>query len=512
MLPVLAALGPILLLLPGLVPDATADRLPHVMRRVVPMAALAAAVIALVVAVALLLGGAAWPGFLIHLDAVSATMFLLVGAVGAAVADYSRRYLDGEARQGRFMKWLSLTLAAVLALVLAGNLVLLALAWIGAGLGLHRLLLFYGDRPAARLAARKARMANLVADGALIVAVAVAAATFGGVGLAHIRAEAGAMAGGGSEGGATGGVHVVALLLAVAAIFKSAQLPAQGWLTEVMETPTPVSALLHAGIVNAGGFLLVRMADTMALSAGALDLLLLVGAATAVTGAAVMLTQTSVKVNLAWSTVAQMGFMVMQVGLGAFAAALLHLVAHGLYKAHAFLSAGGVATAPRPERPAPLPNRVLIPSLIVAVAAVLAVGWALGMPATRDPGPAVLGAVLAMALVPTLAQGAMGSARLMARGAAVMGAVAVAYFGLQAGAAALLRGALPAMVAERSGLAPLLCVLAVLAFGALLVLFVSRRSPEPKPWLEALYVHLHNGLYLNVAWNRLAGRGLPETR
>lgn len=510
MLPWLAALGPVLLLLPGLVPSESADRSPHQMRRAVTAAACAAGGIAVVVALALLISGENRPGFLIRLDGVSATMFLLVGAIGAVVADYSRRYLDGEPGQGRFFKWLSLTLAAVLLLVLSGNLILLAAAWIAAGLGLHRLLLFYGDRPAARLAARKARMANMVADGALVLAVVVAAAVFGGFGIEHIREKASAMA----QGGATGGVHVVALLLAVAAIFKSAQLPAHGWLTEVMETPTPVSALLHAGIINAGGFLLVRTADIVALSAGTLDLLLLVGAATAVFGAAVMLTQTSVKVNLAWSTVAQMGFMVMQVGLGAFAAALLHVVAHGVYKAHAFLSAGGVATAPRPERPAPLPNRVLIPSLIGAVATVLIVGWALGMPATSNPGPAVLGAVLAMALVPTLAQGAQGSPRLMARAAAVMGAVAVVYFALQAGASALLRGSLPALVAERSALAPVLCVLAVLAFALLLVLFVARRSPAPKPWLQALYVHLHNGLYLNAAWNRLAGRNAaaPEAR
>ncbi len=502
MLPWLAALGPLLLLLPGLIPEAAADRDPRRMRRLVTAAACAAAAIALIVAAALLISGRSRPGFLIQLDGVSATMFLLVGCIGAVVADYSRRYLDGDPGQGRFFKWLSLTLAAVLLLAVSGNLILLAAAWIAAGLGLHRLLLFYGDRPAARLAARKARVANIAADGALVLAVAVAAAVFGGVGVEHIREKAAAMA----EGGATGGVHAVALLLALAAILKSAQLPAHGWLTEVMETPTPVSALLHAGIINAGGFLLVRTADVVALSAGTLDLLLLVGAATAVFGAAVMLTQTSVKVNLAWSTVAQMGFMVMQVGLGAFAAALLHVVAHGIYKAHAFLSAGGVATAPRPERPAPLPRRVLIPALFGAVGAVLLIGAALGMPATSNPGPAVLGAVLAMALVPTLAQGAMGSSRLMARAAALMGAVAVVYFALQAGAAALLGGSLPAGAAERTAFAPVLCVLAVLAFGALLVLFVARRSDAPEPWLQALYVHLHNGLYLTAAWNRLAGR------
>ncbi len=128
--------------------------------------------------------------------------------------------------------------------------------------------------------------------------------------------------------------------LAAAALLKSAQFPVHGWLTEVMETPTPVSALLHAGVINAGGFLLIRFADVMLLAPGVLAVLVMVGGFTALFGGLVMLTQPAVKTSLAWSTVAQMGFMILECGLGLFPLALLHIVAHSLYKTHSFLASG----------------------------------------------------------------------------------------------------------------------------------------------------------------------------
>jgi NAD(P)H-quinone oxidoreductase subunit 5 len=126
-----------------------------------------------------------------------------------------------------------------------------------------------------------------------------------------------------------------------------------------METPTPVSALLHAGVINAGGFLLIRFADVMLLSPGVLAVLVMLGGFTALFGGLVMLTQSAVKTSLAWSTVAQMGFMILQCGLALFPLALLHIVAHSLYKAHAFLASGaggdGVAAIRRPG-PVAIPN------------------------------------------------------------------------------------------------------------------------------------------------------------
>lgn len=501
----LAALGPALLALPGLVPAAVADANPRPYRRAVLAAALAALGLAAFVAAVLAWTGRAVPSALIQLDAVSATMFLLVSGVGAAVADFARRYLDGDAGQGRFMRWLSLALASTLALVLAGHVAVLAVAFILSGMFLGRLLLFYGDRPGAVLAARKNAWVSRAADACLVLGAALVWLSLGTGSVAGIKAALAALP------EAPLAVCAAAVLLALAAILKSAQFPAHAWLTEVMETPTPVSALLHAGIINAGGFVLVRLADVMATSAAALDLLLLVGAFTAMFGAAVMLTQTSVKLNLAWSTIAQMGFMIMQVGLGAWAAALLHIVAHAIYKAHAFLSAGGVAQSRRPAKPDPLPLRVLLPAMAGAVLLTLTTGALLGMPATTDPGPAVLGAVLVMALVPTLASGAAQGGAYGVRAVAIAAGVAVAWFGLQAGAAALLAPALPAHAPDRSILAPLLSVLAVLSFAALLALNVARRAPVPARWVEALYVHLHHGFYVNALMTRLAARIRPAS-
>jgi NAD(P)H-quinone oxidoreductase subunit 5 len=501
-----AALAPALLLVPGLIPAARADAEPGRVRLLALRMGLAAFALAAFVALALAWTGRALPGPIVQLDAVSAAMFLLVSGIGAIVLHYSVRYLDGDPGQGRFFKWLCLTIAAVLALVISGNLILLAACWIATGYGLHRLLLFYPERAGAQLAARKMRLASHVADAALVLAVVLAAQALGSLTIAGIQANARAMLASG-EGSAA--ITLAALLLVLSAVIKSAQFPAHGWLAEVMETPTPVSALLHAGIINAGGFLIVRLADIVALSGASLDLLLLIGAVSAVFGAAVMLTQTSVKVNLAYSTVAQMGFMTMQLGLSAFAAALLHVFAHGLYKAHAFLSAGGVAQTRRPERLPRLPMRVLLPSLLAAVLLVLLVGAALGMPLTSAPGPAVLGAILVMSIVPTLATAALESGRpaFALRAVAIAAGVAVAWFGLQAGAAALLAPALPPVTAPRGLLAPAIAILAVLAFAGLLVLNVWRRQADPDGAAGALYVHLVNGLYVNSAANaRLAGK------
>jgi NAD(P)H-quinone oxidoreductase subunit 5 len=135
-------------------------------------------------------------------------------------------------------------------------------------------------------------------------------------------------------------VNLAALLLAIAVLLKSAQLPLHGWLIQVMEAPTPVSALLHAGIVNLGGYVLIRLAPLMTASTAAQTLLVIAGSLTAALAGVVMLTRITIKVRLAWSTVSQMGFMVMECGLGLYDLAFLHLLAHSLYKAHAFLTAG----------------------------------------------------------------------------------------------------------------------------------------------------------------------------
>ncbi|WP_289015684.1 proton-conducting transporter membrane subunit [uncultured Methylobacterium sp.] len=408
--------------------------------------------------------------------------------------------------------WLCLTLAAVLGLVTSGNLFQLALAWIATSLCLHQLLVFYPDRPKAQLAARKKFLISRLGDLCLVGALVLIYGAFGSLDLPAIASAARQLQQSGADQTL---LHAAAALIVASALLKSAQFPFHGWLPEVMETPTPVSALLHAGIINAGGFLILRLSDVVALSTPALDALAIVGGFTALFGSVVMLTQTSVKVSLAWSTIAQMGFMLLQCGLGAYAAAMLHIVAHALYKAHAFLASGSIidlaraSWAPAPSgRPHPL--RL---AAVLAGAGVLSVamGTLFGASLTETPGVFVLGFILLMGLAQLIdaSLGAQPSLRVAAGGLALAVAVAVAYFALQLGAEHLLAAALPANQALRGPLDLAIVGLTVLSFASVTVLqsLLPFRAAEPR-W-QSLYVHLANGLYLNALANRLTLRLWP---
>lgn len=515
----LILLGPLALATIGATPKPVADRRPKTLARPAVAAAFLSLALAGCAAVAVALyGPLATPsvgvngiGFGLYLDALSAVMLCLVAFVGLIVIVYSRNYVDGDPRHGRFTAGLCLTLAAVLVLIASGNLFQFALAWVATSLGLTRLLLFYRERPAAVLAARKKFIASRVGDLCLIAAIVLLHGAFGSLDYARLFAGLDAM-----HGATPDAVHAAALLLAVAALLKSAQFPLHGWLTEVMETPTPVSALLHAGIINAGGFLILRFADVIALSTPALDTLVVVGGVTALFGSVVMLTQTSVKVSLAYSTIAQMGFMMLQCGLGAFAAALLHIVAHSLYKAHAFLSSGSVidlaraSWSPSPGG-GPHPARMaLVVGLVLAVT--LVIGTLFGATITAQPGVFALGAVVMLGLAHLIGQSLdeRPSLHVIGRTAALAAVVAVAYFGLQLAVGHLLVGALPPVQALRGPLDLAIVGLVVLAFAAVTVFQSLLPGKAGEPRWQALYVHLANGLYVNTLANRLVLRFWPS--
>ena len=283
-------------------------------------------------------------GLAFRLDALSVTMTALVVLIGASILRFSRGYLDGDPRQGRFLSRLAVTIATVLLLASSADLIQLVAAWVAGSLVLHRLLIFRDDRPRAILAAKKKFVIARIADVALLGAAILLGWSFGTIDIGAILEGARELRGAAVVPGA---VSAAAGLIALAALLKSVQIPAHVWLPETVEAPTPISALLHAGIVNGGGFLVIRFADVMLLAPGALSALLIVGGLTAVAGSLVMTIQTSVKTRLAWSTIAQMGLMIFQCGLGAFAIAALHIVGHSLYKAHAFLASGGAVDALR---------------------------------------------------------------------------------------------------------------------------------------------------------------------
>lgn len=446
---------------------------------------------------AVLAGAEAQGAHLLRLDPLAAIMMTLISFVGVIVLRYSRNYLGGDRERGAFLGGLCMTLASVSALVTAGDVIVLALAWIATSLTLHKLLLFRGERPGAILAARKKFIAARVGDACLLGAIGILIGAFGTTSIDSILA--------GAEGGApTTYTGFAAALLAVAAALKSAQFPTHGWLTEVMETPTPVSALLHAGVVNAGGFLLIRFADVMLLNMPAMHLVAIVGGFTALFGGFVMLSQTSIKVSLAYSTVAQMGFMLLQCGLGAFTAATLHLVAHSLYKAHAFLASGRAVTAAvsagKARGPVPVPQALL--ALGIAVAVYSGVSLAFGSALVKSPAIVGLGVIFIAGITVYLTQ-TLASRDVLLRGVAVSAAAAVAYFALQAGMAALLDPVVP-MAGTPDAIDKAILGLAVGSF--IFAAFAQITDWKGGETLrQHAYVHLSRGLYANTLFNRLIG-------
>ena len=443
-------------------------------------------------------------GFSIRLDALSVTMLVMITFMAWVLLRFSRNYLDGNPRHGRFMGLLALTAASVMLLVLAGNLVHLAVFWAVTSFSLHRLLLFYPERPAARVAARKKFLVARAGDVALWAAVLLLIDLFGTADLGTLLDRASAM-----TDAPPPALGAAAVLVALSAILKSAQFPTWGWLLEVVETPTPVSALLHAGILNGGTFLVARLGDVMILSPLSAWLLILVGGTTALLASVIMTTQSSVKVALGYSSAAHMGFMLLLCGVGAFPVAILHLVGHSFYKAHAFLSSGSAAEAfqggPRAPATAPGTGRILA-GMVAAVATVVGVGAALGISPWREPVELGLAAILTVGLTQLWTRG-MGSGPILAVAARTAGyaaATTLAFFGLEAAAALLLGGAVPASASHEPTTLALMAGVVVVFAGAVLVqLRLPAMLRDPR-W-AALWVHLRNGLYANALFDRLVG-------
>jgi NAD(P)H-quinone oxidoreductase subunit 5 len=330
-------------------------------------------------------------------DRVTLAMLAAICVVGLVVYRFSTRYLLGEVHQGRFLGWLGFTLGAVELLVISGHLILFALAWVLVSVGLHRLLVHYDERPRAILAAQTKFVVSRLGDLGLLFASVVLALEFRTLDLAELLAEAR----GPLSVEAQEALGLAGLGLALAAICKSAQVPFHSWLPDTLEAPTPVSALMHAGIVNAGGFLLVRTSPLLAHAPVATSLLVIVGVVTAAVGTLAMRTQSEVKRALAWSTVGQMGFMVLQCGLGAFAGALVHLVGHGFYKACAFLGSGELSNA-RPTRGGPArPLHAMLglgAGIVFGGAGLIATYVALDIDPATEPGGLVLVGTMALGL------------------------------------------------------------------------------------------------------------------
>lgn len=440
---------------------------------------------------------------------VTVIMILLVSFVGAIVTRYAGNYMDGDANQGRFNKWLALTLFAILSLIASGNLLMFALAWMATSLCLHQLLLFYGERRDALLAAQKKFVASRISDLSLFTAIFLIGSTLHTLDFARmfrILAD--------WQGPLPPALDIAAVLIVLSAALKSAQFPLHGWLIQVMEAPTPVSALLHAGIVNAGAFLVIRMSPVISHCPLALALLAVGGLLTLTLASLVMLTQTSIKVSLAWSTAAQMGFMLLECGLGLYSLAMLHLVAHSLYKAHAFLASGSGVDAFRAPALTPPPTGFspgrLLASLVVGAFVAVASGAAFGIPVQEQPALLATGAIVAIAASQLLLQAALISPTpaFLLRGLGLAAAVSLAYFALHAVFDAALRGE---VVPVQGTAGAFQAVLGAVIVAVFLTLFVLQRLLRASPATlgDAFYLHLYNGLYIDVFITRLLQRAWP---
>jgi len=522
--PSLVLAAPLLLLSVGLVPAAWANAWPGLMARLSGAAAWLAFVSALLAAAAYPFEGAsAWIFYRVELpdglgaftlgtyvNSVTVIMLVLVAFVGAIVTRYSRNYLDGDANRGRFHKWLALTLAAILTLIGSGNLLMFALAWIATSLCLHQLLMFYRERPAAVLAAHKKFVASRIGDLSLLGAIVLIGLSLHTLQFDELFRTLASM-----EGPLPIALEIAALLIVIAAMLKSAQFPFHGWLLQVMEAPTPVSALLHAGIVNAGAFLVIRMSPVISHSQVAMGALAVIGLFTLALASLVMLTQTNIKVSLAWSTTAQMGFMLLECGLGLYSLAMLHLVAHSLYKAHAFLASGsGVDAFRAPALPHASPGVGPLRLLLVLAGGgliALAVGAAFGVTAGHQPALLAAGTVVAIAVTQLLLQmaGVLRGEDFLRRGLGLSAAVAVAYFTLHALFDAALQGSvLPVQYAA----GPFQIWLAQAFVGVFVVLLVFQHILKYAPAFlgDGIYMHLYNGLYIDVYITRLIQRVWPS--
>ena len=273
------------------------------------------------------------------LDPLSMCFVLLVTGVGTLIHIYALGYMAHDPNRRRFFGYLNLFVVAMLLLVLGNNFLALYVGWEGVGLASYLLIGFWSARPSAATAAKKAFIVNRVGDVGLSIAIMLMFATLG------TTSYAGVLGGIGALGANSGTVTAIALLLLLGACGKSAQFPLQSWLLDAMEGPTPVSALIHAAtMVTAGVYLIARSAPIFNLTSDGRLLVTIVGAVTLAIGAIIGCAYDDIKKVLASSTMSQIGYMFLAVGLGpaAYAIGILHLLTHGFFKATMFLGAGSV--------------------------------------------------------------------------------------------------------------------------------------------------------------------------
>jgi NADH-quinone oxidoreductase subunit L len=278
-------------------------------------------------------------GLRILVDPLSVFMMLVVAGVGSLIVAYSIGYMEGDDEERRYFAYMALFVFSMLLLVQGGNLLMLLVGWGLVGLSSYLLIGFWHDRPSAVAAAKKAFVMNAIGDATMALALFVLIQRTGSLNFETVFSHTGSLGGGWA-------VNLVALGLLGGAVAKSAQLPLHTWLPDAMEGPTPVSALIHAAtMVTAGVYLIVRTSPLFEAAPRVLELAAGLGAITLVVAGLIALVQTDIKRVIAYSTMSQIGYMFLAVGLGAYANGMFHLMTHAFFKALLFMAAGIVIHA-----------------------------------------------------------------------------------------------------------------------------------------------------------------------
>ena len=280
----------------------------------------------------------------LQLDPLSSVMALVVTGVGFLIHVYSVGYMSHERAFARYFVFLNLFMFAMLILVLANNYLLMFVGWEGVGLCSYLLIGFWYEKQSASDAGKKAFVANRIGDFGVLLAMFLVFWTFGSLSYTEVFAKVPLL----RESGVltTGLATVITLLLFLGATGKSAQIPLYVWLPDAMEGPTPVSALIHAAtMVTAGVYMVARSSALFLLAPDTMMVVAVIGAVTAIFSATIGICQTDIKRVLAYSTVSQLGYMFLACGVGAFTAAIFHLMTHAFFKALLFLGSGSVIHA-----------------------------------------------------------------------------------------------------------------------------------------------------------------------
>src|SRR5262245_28181819 len=283
-------------------------------------------------------------GFTLRLDPLAAVMILVVTGIGSLIHIYSTAYMHDErdSEFARYFSYLNLFASFMLLLVLGANFLVMFVGWEGVGLCSYLLIGFWFVKTSASDAGKKAFIVNRIGDFGFILGVLLASSRFGTLDFQEIARAAGSLQ---PEAG-FGAISLITLLLFVGATGKSAQIPLYVWLPDAMEGPTPVSALIHAAtMVTAGVYMIGRNAVLFSHAPETLQIVAVVGVATAFFAGTIALVQNDIKRVLAYSTVSQLGFMFLAMGVGAFSAGIFHLYTHAFFKALLFLGSGAVIHA-----------------------------------------------------------------------------------------------------------------------------------------------------------------------